>query len=314
MKSASLSLPWVAMKRLLIFAVLAASPLSAQQVADTLFVPRVSAPSYPANTGPRLVIDEAHHNFHTVDGRYAPFAKLARRDGYRVSGGTTTITPASLAGVDILVIANALAQKNDSGKWVLPTPSFVTAEEIDAIHRWVEGGGSLLLIADHMPFAGAAERLASTFGVTWVNGFADDSTGNSILRYRRGAGLGTHAITSGRNAGERIDSVTAFTGSAFFLRDGGAPIFTLPAGTRVLMPATAWAFTDSTASVNGSGMLQLAALEIGKGRVVVAGEAAMFSAQRAGPNGAQTMGFNAPVAGQNAQFTLNVLHWLGRRL
>ena len=297
-----------------------AAPLSAQQVADMDFVPTTSSPAFKPDSGPRLVIDGAHHNFHTVDGRYAPFAKLAERDGYRVSGNKKRITDAVLANVDVLVIANALDARNDGGRWTLPTPSFATDAEIAAIHKWVENGGSLLLIADHMPFAGAAQKLASAFGVTWMNGFANDATGNSILRYRRGAGLESHPVTDGRNAVERIDSVTAFTGSAFTLDAGGAPIFRLPAGTRVLMPATAWVFTPSTPTADGSAMLQAAAIEVGRGRVFVAGEAAMFSAQRAGrgrgrggPEGG-AMGFNAPGAPQNAQFTVNVLHWLSRVL
>lgn len=49
---------------------------------------------------------------------------------------------------------------------------------------------------------------------------------------------------------------------------------------------------------------------LGKGRILAAGEAAMFSAQRSGPQGAGRMGFNEPTAPQNAQFVLNVLHWL----
>jgi hypothetical protein len=277
-----------------------------------MFVPTVSAPAYKPGAGPRVVIDAAHYNFHTIDGRYAPFAKLAARDGFRVSGNTVAITEAVLSNTDVLVIANALAEKNDKGRWNLPTPSFVSDAEIAAIHGWVERGGSLLLIADHMPFAGAAEKLASTFGVTWINGFANDVTGNSILRYKRDAGLEKHAVIEGRSAAERIDSVTAFTGSAFFMRGAGTPVFRLPEGTRVLMPATAWAFTDSTASMDGSGLLQAAALEVGRGRVFVAGEAGMFSAQRTGSSGAGTMGFNAPTAPQNAQFTLNVLHWLAK--
>ena len=39
------------------------------------------------------------------------------------------------------------------------------------------------------------------------------------------------------------------------------------------------------------------------------GEAAMFSAQLAGPNRGP-MGMNDPAAAQNPQFMLNVLHWL----
>ena len=44
--------------------------------------------------------------------------------------------------------------------------------------------------------------------------------------------------------------------------------------------------------------------------IVAAGEAAMFSAQRAGPQAANLMGFNNPSAHQNGQFVLNVLRWL----
>jgi hypothetical protein len=53
----------------------------------------------------------------------------------------------------------------------------------------------------------------------------------------------------------------------------------------------------------------LAALEYGKGRVFVSGEAAMFSAQLAGPNRVPT-GMNAANAKENPELLLNVLHWL----
>ncbi|HET9010982.1 MAG TPA: hypothetical protein VFN38_04170, partial [Gemmatimonadaceae bacterium] len=56
-------------------------------------------------------------------------------------------------------------------------------------------------------------------------------------------------------------------------------------------------------------MLQGATLQLGRGRVAIFGEAAMFSAQVAGPR-REPMGMNAPAAGQNAQFVLNTMHWL----
>ena len=55
-------------------------------------------------------------------------------------------------------------------------------------------------------------------------------------------------------------------------------------------------------------MLQGAAIRKGQGRVAAFGEAAMFTAQvyeEEGPTG-----MNHPGAAQNAQFVLNVLHWL----
>lgn len=294
------------------FAALFAVPAArAQQVPDTMFVPKTGAAAYAAGAGPRVVIDGAHVNFHTVNGRYAPFARLATRDGYRVSGSTEPFTDAMLASVDILVIANPLNPRNAGNNWNLPTPSAFTPAEIAAVRRWVDGGGALLLIADHMPFGGAVEDLAAALGIVWVNGFAYDDTQNSIYRYTRANGIQSHPIFEGRaGRSERVDSLVAFTGSAFWVPSGGVPLLTIPPKSRVLMPRVAWQFSDSTASINARGMLQGAALVVGKGRVVAAGEAAMFSAQRAGPQAANMMGFNDPTAPQNAQFAVNVLHWL----
>jgi len=50
-------------------------------------------------------------------------------------------------------------------------------------------------------------------------------------------------------------------------------------------------------------------MKFGKGRLAVFGEAAMFTAQVSG-NSKRKMGMNHPAAKQNAQFFLNVIHWL----
>lgn len=82
-------------------------------------------------------------------------------------------------------------------------------------------------------------------------------------------------------------------------------------GPKALMvtPDTAWVFHESTPRRSVAGWLQGAALRVGKGRVAMFGEAAMFSAQLGGPQHTP-MGMNAPVAAENPQFLLNVLHWL----
>lgn len=75
------------------------------------------------------------------------------------------------------------------------------------------------------------------------------------------------------------------------------------------MPDISWQFEENSPYLSGEGYYQGACLPYGKGRVVVMGEAAMFSAQLAGPN-RNMVGMNAPEAGQNAQFLLNIMHWL----
>jgi len=143
----------------------------AQQMGDPDFNPRIDNPAYPAGKGPKVLIDGAHNNFHRAAGRYKPFAELLRKDGYRVISSEGKFTPNSLRSGNILVIANAL-HKSNVKSWTLPTPSAFTKKEISAVERWVRDGGALLLIADHMPFPGAAKDLAGVFGFSFNNGFA----------------------------------------------------------------------------------------------------------------------------------------------
>ncbi|HEU0301949.1 MAG TPA: DUF4350 domain-containing protein [Longimicrobium sp.] len=289
----------------------AAAPLDAQQVADSAFAPAIARPAFAEGAGPVVLVDEGHTNFHTTDGRYYAFARLLRRDGYVVRGHGGPFTREALAGARVLVIANAIHPQN-AASWQLPTPSAFTPGEIAAVEAWVRAGGSLLLIADHMPFPGAAAELAAAFGVEFHNGFAVDSAEqNSTMRFARGDGsLADHPVARGRGPEERVDSVFAFTGQAFRVAaDGGVPLLTLARGTKVLLPEVAWQFSEATPRIDAGGMLQGAVLAHGRGRVAVFGEAAMFSAQLAGAQ-RQPMGMNNPRAPQNVQFLLNVIHWL----
>ncbi|HEX5724209.1 MAG TPA: hypothetical protein VFX98_02015, partial [Longimicrobiaceae bacterium] len=85
----------------------AAAPAQVRQEADTAFRPAVPSPAYPAGQGPRVLFDEAHLNFHTASGRYKPFVDLVTADGYRVTPNAAPFSAATLAGHDVLVIANA---------------------------------------------------------------------------------------------------------------------------------------------------------------------------------------------------------------
>ncbi|MGA9117646.1 MAG: DUF4350 domain-containing protein [Bacteroidota bacterium] len=283
---------------------------AAQQVADTLFTPHIGTPAFAEGTGPVVLIDEGHYNFHTMSGRYLAFARLLQRDGYVVKPHQGRFTRAALDGAAILVVSNALARENEE-EWNLPTPSAFDSAEIAAVREWVKEGGSLWLIADHMPFPGAAGLLAAEFGILMGNGFAlDAGTENGRMRFARSDGsLADHPVTRGRNPSETIDSVISFTGQAFRLEGAGEPLMTLSRNAVLSLPQVAWQFSKLTPSVSASGMLQGALVRFGRGRVAVFGEAAMFSAQLAGPQRSPA-GMNDPRAPQNARFLLNVIHWL----
>jgi len=157
------------------------------------------------------------------------------------------------------------------------------------------------------------------------------SEGNpTFLVFSRENGLlGDNALTRGRNQAERIDRLVAFTGQAL----------TVPSGATALMKLSPFAYeVDSPeigraiarASVAGqdaskgnpgaravAGRAQGVSLEYGRGRIVVVGEAAMFSAQilKLDTRSGSDIHLGMNVAGnQDKQFSLNVAHWLSRKI
>ena len=290
----------------MIWGVLVPWLVQGQQRADSAFNPVLRSPAYPIGQGPRVVVDEAHHNFHTIQGRYASFAKLLRLDGYQVSSSTMRFSGESLAGIDVLVIANALHESNQNS-WVLPTPSAFEPDEIQSVVAWVRKGGRLLLIADHMPFPGAAEALGRELGFRFGNGYARGPK-QGIFRVSEGL-LKQHPILDGRHSGESISAVRTFTGQAFKAVADVQPLLVFGKGHEMLLPQRAGRFDENTERVDVSGWYHAATRRLGEGRVLVFGEAALFSAQVSGGD-KRPMGLNAPGAEQNQQLCLNVMHWL----
>jgi hypothetical protein len=277
----------------------------AQQLADPEFNTSVANPAYTKN-GPRVLFDEAHHNFHTSEGRYKPFVDLLLNDGYRIVRNREPFTKASLSSFKVLVIANALGAEEMDDKGA--DASAFTEEECAAVQEWVKGGGSLFLIADHAPFGGAAAALATRFGVDMNNGYTFDpqnsvaGSPSQLIFSRENKLLASHPILEGRNEEERINLLRSFTGQSLKGPEGSVAILGLSASA-----ADSPGF-EATSPVSAAGRAQALALKFGKGRVVVQGEAAMLSAQISGTE-KRRMGMNVP-GNDNKQYALNVMHWL----
>lgn len=294
---------------LLLLAVLSVDA-PAQQAPDTVFRFNNPHPAYSFSHGPIVLIDQAHHNFHTQGGGFFAFSKLLEQDGYRVSPLTEPVVSLdNLKDCRILVIANALDISNVD-RWILPTPPAFTGEEIVVIEQWVRNGGCLLLIADHMPFAGAASQLGKAFGFEFLNGFAftaERSWPPSSFT-RVDSSLRESPITYGDKVSEPVEKVVSFTGSAFKSPTTAIPVLSFKPEHWSIQPDTAWNFKPGIPRQSLDGFQQGALLNYGKGKVAVFGEAAMFTAQIV--NGQFPVGFNSPDAPQNALFTLKLLHWL----
>jgi hypothetical protein len=264
------------------------------------------APDVPRleNVGPAVIaIDAAHNNYHTADGRYAPFATVLREAGFEVVSNKELFSDASLAKADVLVVSNALG-KETVWPWRLPARPAFTTTEAAAVRRWVETGGSLFLIVDHMPFPGDMAPLSDAFGVKFDNGFAlwDETPSNPEVFTGASGTIKPHEVTRG------ITQVRSFGGSSFKLPAGAVPLLRLDKRWTIKLPVEAMQFPPDTPTRPAStDDFRGAAIKIGKGRVVVFSEAGMFTSQ--GPVD-QAEGFTSPGAEQNKQLLLNIARWL----
>jgi nitrogen fixation-related uncharacterized protein len=291
------------------------------QFADADYDTKVAQPAY-TNDHPKVLFDEAHRNIHTTKGLYSPFANLITSDGYQVIRNTEPFSRSSLATHNILVIANALTADEVAGS------SAFTDAECDAVRDWVQAGGSLLLITDHAPTGSAAESLAQRFNVEMSKGMTEDSknfdaasndTSQLVFTCENGLLL-EHPITQGRDGSETVKRVMTFTGQSL-KGPANSKAFMKLGDSAVDRPATI-RFEKSGSDKNvlitygdpvpATGRAQGLALEFGKGRVVVLGEAAMLTAQRDGktkkPFGMNVQGID------NRQLALNIMHWLSKVL
>lgn len=279
------------------------------EMVDSAHVPPVLDAAFARGEGPTVWIDAGHNAMHTAEGTYWAFGEMLRQDGFRVRTWDAPFTDSLPPAGDVLVVANTLAARN-VGDWSLPTPSAFAPDEIDGLVAWVRAGGRLLLIADHMPFPGAAADLAARFGFQFRNGFAVDTSstrgrygersGTGRLRFTRTDGsLAPHPIREGRGPAHAVDSVWTFTGQAFRSPPEADPLLILSSTTVSIEPDTAWVFSGGTPAVAVGGWHQGAALDVGSGRLVVLGEAAQFR-----PGGGKVL------HGHNGRFARNVVEWL----
>lgn len=286
--------------------------LMAQWKPDMGAVPDIKNPAYPSGKGPVVLFDNAHHNKPKIDGLMSPFVEVLRRDGYRIRTAERRLDEQLLEGVDILVLINGIDEQN-LNNWKIPIHSAYSNDEISLINRWVSSDGSLLLIAEHMPYAGAAADLAETFGLYFNNGFCiDQKTGAGTLTFSRSTGgITDHVITRGRSVTERLNRVMAFGTQAFRAEPGAKvePLLILDNDKILMLPEDGMRINRNSPWLHAGGWLVGAALKYGKGRIAVFGDAAMFSAQVEGPDRKPT-GFNMAEAKDNLNLVLNVIHWL----
>ncbi len=130
--------------------------------------------------------------------------------------------------------------------------------------------------------------------------------------------LAPHPVVEGRNPKERIEWVVTFTGQAFLSSDDWKPIMVFGPNAVTVVPLV-FNFEDAEywdgPLFSVAGWLHGATRKLDQGRVAILGEGGMCTAQFDDMDGKiddplVPYGINAPQAPHNAQFCLNVMHWL----
>ncbi len=284
--------------------------LPQQVVADTTFDARVAVPVCSGNC-PVILFDEAHQNYHTAAGRYRPFAKLMESDGFKVVRCQSPFSNELLENVNVVVIASL----GFPGQIPLPV------REIYVLNNWVRKGGSLFVITDHDNLA--IDELLHSFSVETgeVVATTDSSHGrrmtdgtnnpSNILFSSKDKLLGSHPIIHGRNQLEKIQNVETYAGRVVVAPPGSKPLLILSNSSidyMVVDPAQR-IITREPIKTRGT-RTHGVALEFGKGKVVVVGEAAMLTAQLWPPDFMPREEGLRSLSGDNKQFAINIMRWL----
>lgn len=298
---------------------------------DWQFDAHVERPTYRGK-GPRVYLAEGrvHHAGYgwTKMDMYRPFVNLLRNDGYQVDYGSGEVTRKVLANYDVAVVAvpmlvNSHGRKSRPGAKHGWAGDAFSTEECAAFRDWVSSGGSLLLAADYAPTDRSAVTLARVLGVEMIDGWAteplrhDPSSGEigHIVFLRERGGLGDHPITRGRRPDEQVWRVVTVYGQAFKSPPGAVPFLALSTNASSYPhPSMDPALPPQGSYHSAAGSAQGVAFELGRGRVVVLGDAALVTAIRARRQGTFVrFGMTYPNT-SNRQLALNIMHWLSGAL
>lgn len=286
------------------------------QRADMFTDMSVGSPKFNPKTSPYVSFDSGHGNFHDIKTTYAPFATLLKNDGIVLQRHEGSFTENTLHDIKLLIIANATT----AGEAENETSSAFTESEINLLMNWIQDGGSLLLIADHDPFGSAASTLAKAFGVGMSSVWTVDSLRiqevigkTTWLEFsEENKGLGQHSILQSENPESAVRRVISFTGQSLSFDSTWTSILQLSPYARNYYSRSdaEIAASDTSTYFPVPGQSQLIAREYGNGRIVIAGEAAMFTAQEV------RIFFNYYHAGfnyngyDNKNLVLNIVRWL----
>lgn len=288
---------------------------------DAVVAPTRDVPTWRADEGPTVLVDNAHWNAATTRRGLVGFAELLRADGYRVLPDGNATRAEMLADARIGVVANPLGLSGELRGLVarlgLPPLTFFDDEalwvqEMETVLQWVENGGSMLVAVDEGPPARAVRGLATRFGMQVGEGIVVD-LGNSEPRaperlvFSRENGLiGAHPIVDGAADRQAVNRVVSVGGPALSGPEDGAALLRF-GSSAVEVPRLGVSPASGTPV---AGLARAVAFERGRGRVVVVADTSLLTGlvdDSGHPYGLGADGTQAD------RFVVGVMRWLARR-
>ncbi|HEX6389817.1 MAG TPA: DUF6421 family protein, partial [Solirubrobacteraceae bacterium] len=212
---------------------------------------------------PRVLFDEAHSEAWTIrpelareiqpshpeDSSYAKAADALRARDFSVTAGSL----ADLGDADVLVIAHP-----SDPKWERTVPGGeprFSDDELDAIERWVDNGGGLVVLGEEEQdkYGSNLNDLLARFGVTIANDAVQD-----YAHHHSAPSWVLAELAPDRNLLARVDAACFYRAGTLALSNGARPL----------------ARTHPTASTPQAPLL--AVTDHGAGRVVVAADSDLF--------------------------------------
>lgn len=271
--------------------------------------------------GPAVLVDNAHWNAGTAEGRLRAFAGLLAADGYRVLPGANGTRAETLVDAKISVVVDPLGILGLARTWAGTVGASGMAffdddalltQEIETTVQWVENGGSLLLVADPSPYARGSRGLAARLGVGMRErlvvdvGHAEPASPNWLVFSRETDLLGVHPILDGGADLPPVNRVVAFGVQALVPPADATPLLRLS-------PSAAEVARDGDPPTSGqpvAGLAAAVALERGRGRVVVLGDSHLLTVEATSTGALGGLGWPGS---HNERFTRAVMRWLAFR-
>lgn len=262
---------------------------------DLLYQPQIN-PVFEPGSKPVILFDQAHYNRHLVldkenkPGSYHAFSKLAEALGCELRILMNQVNESRLKQANLLVIACPFSENNEP----------YTTGEIDTIKSWVEQGGSLLLITDHIPFSNSAVSLAKAFAIQFTIGTVVDHAQGDKTVFEPGRII---------YSTEKYSEETALLiNTSNIITYTGQGVKKMNEEYRMILRFSPTAYFEDREgnAYDAKGFSQLITIQFGKGKVAVTGEAAFLTAQIKGD---ELIGLNNRDY-DNEKLCKNLLVWL----